>query len=173
MESFVDMLAVGGRSNSLGRAEEVVANVLQDKSRLEELYRCLFNDDAWVRMRAADSLEKVCRAHPDWLLAYVDRFSTEVATSTQPSIQWHLAQMYAEVTLSASQKRFAIGWLKQLLSSPQVDWIVVANSMETLAQFVREGAVPAAELVELLETQQRHRSKSVVKRADRLMAEFA
>lgn len=173
MESFAEMLAAGGKSNSLGRAGEVVEKVLHDNSRLDELYNCLFDDDAWVRMRAADSLEKVCRARPDWLLAYIDRFSTEVATSTQPSIQWHLAQMYAEVTLTASQKRFAISWLKRLLSSSQTDWIVAANSMGTLAQFVREGAVPASELVTLLKTQQQHRSKSVVKRADRLLTEFA
>jgi HEAT repeat protein len=33
---------------------------LHDPERLEELYSCLFNEDAWVRMRAADALENLC-----------------------------------------------------------------------------------------------------------------
>jgi hypothetical protein len=37
-ENFVEMLAVGGKSNSLGRAGEVVKLVLGDRSRLDELY---------------------------------------------------------------------------------------------------------------------------------------
>ncbi|MGA9858669.1 MAG: hypothetical protein WBQ18_12455 [Solirubrobacteraceae bacterium] len=77
------MLAVGGKSNSLGRVTDVIDLVRAEPSRIEELYGCLFEDDAWLRMRAADALEKVCREHPDWLLPFVDRLSTEVAVSTQ------------------------------------------------------------------------------------------
>jgi hypothetical protein len=53
---------------------------------------------------APDALEKVCRQHPDWLEAFIDRFSNDLATSTQPSIQWHLAQIYREVDLTPAQK---------------------------------------------------------------------
>lgn len=162
------MLTVGWKSNSLGRVNEVIEIVLADKRRLEELYQCLFDEDAWVRMRAADAIEKVCRVHPDWLEAYIDRFSQELAASTQPSIQWHLAQIYAEVDLTRGQKRFAIDWLKERLTSPQCDWIVASNSMDTLAQFVRDGSVPVAEFRSLLEVQKEHTSKAVVKRANKL-----
>ena len=93
-EKFADALTLGGKSNSLGRAGEVVDTVLGDKSRLGELYDCLFLEDAWVRMRAADALEKVCRVHPEWIESYIDRFEDELAISDQPSIQWHLAQIY-------------------------------------------------------------------------------
>ncbi len=171
-ESFADILAVGGKSNSLGRAQEVIEIVLHDQPLLEELYECLFNEDAWVRMRAADGIEKVARLHPNWLEPYIDRISKDLAPSTQPSIQWHIAQIYGEVTLTASQKRFAINWLKGLLSSPQVDWIVAANSMDTLAQFVRDGSVPKSQLSALLEIQCQHKSKSVVRRADKLLSEL-
>ncbi len=73
--NFVEMLAVGGKSNSLGRVNEVIEIVLHNEPRLNELYDCLFDKDAWIRMRAADALEKVCREHPDWLMPYIDRFS--------------------------------------------------------------------------------------------------
>jgi hypothetical protein len=171
-ETFAEILVVGGKTNSLGRADEVINYVLKDPSRLNELYKCLFEDNAWVRMRAADSLEKICRIHPEWLEPYIDRFSSELSASTQPSIQWHLAQIYREITLSDTQKRFAIDWLKKLLSSKEVDWIVAANSMDTLAQFTRDGSVPVSEIISLLKIQQRHKSKAVVKRADKFLDEF-
>jgi hypothetical protein len=166
------MLAAGGKSNSLGRADEVIRLLLSDQSRLDELYRCLFDPDAWVRMRAADALEKICRDRPDWLLPYVDRFPGELAVSGQPSIQWHLAQIYRQVALTKAQKAFAIGWLEQLLSNPGVDWIVAANAMDTLVHFVREDAVPSADVVPVLELQQRHKSPAVVKRANKLLREL-
>ncbi len=171
-ESFAEMLAVGGKSNSLGRVNEVIEIVLQDKSRLDELYECLFNEDAWIRMRAADGIEKAARVHPNWLEPYIDRISKDLAPSTQPSIQWHIAQIYGQVTLTAGQKRFAINWLKGLLSSPQTDWIVAANSMDTLAQFVRDGSVSKSDFRKLLQIQCQHKSRSVVRRANKLLSEL-
>ena len=168
-ETFAEILAVGGKSNSLGRAAEVTEAVLQDQTLLEQLYRCLFDEDAWTRMRAADSLEKICRVHPDWLLPYVDRFATDLATSEQASIQWHLAQIYRQVDLTSTQKSFVIDWLKGLLSSTEVDWIVAANAMDTLTQFMQDGSVPKSDLEALLAIQLQHKSKSVVKRANKLL----
>jgi TPR repeat protein len=168
-ENFAEMLSVGGKSNSLGRVNDVISLVQNDRSRLDDLYRCLFFEDAWVRMRAADALEKICREHPDWLLAYLDRFPKDLASSNQPSIQWHLAQIYGEVTLTPEQKAFAIDWLKRLLATVEVDWIVSANAMDTLAQFARDGSVPKSELRKLVKIQQKHKSKSVVRRASKLL----
>lgn len=171
-EKFTEMLAAGGHANSLGRVNEVIDLVLRDKSRLNELYDCLFNKDAWVRMRAADALEKICRQHPDWLLPYVDKIQDELAASTQPSIQWHLAQIYSQVDLTSEQKRLAAHWLKRLLSTKDVDWIVAANAMDTLVQFTRDGSFPVAEIIPLLKVQQTHKSNTVIKRADKLLAEL-
>lgn len=159
------MLAVGGKSNSLGLVDDVIAVVLQDKSRMEELYDCLFVNDAWVRMRAADALEKICRQHPDWLTPYVDRFQAELAESSQPSIQWHIAQMYAQIDLTDPQKQCAMRWLSDLLSTTEVDWIVSANAMDTLAKFTQDGVFSRSMFAALLDIQKRHHSKSVVRRA--------
>lgn len=172
MQPFSEMLAAGGKSNSLGRVSEVIELVLEDKSRLEELYSCLFEEDAWVRMRAADALEKVCRQHPDWLKPYINKFLQELSQSTQPSIQWHLAQIFGEVELTDSQRASVITWLKSLLSTTHVDWIVSANSMETLMKFATEGFISKSEIISLLELQQQHESKSVVRRATKLLEQL-
>jgi hypothetical protein len=172
-EPFGKMLTAGGKKNSLGRVNEVITVVLQDKTRLQELYDCLMHQDAWVRMRAADALEKISRQHPDWLAPYVDRFATDLATSTQASIQWHLAQIYQQVPLNPAQKAHAITWLQQLLSTKEVDWIAASYAMDTLAGFTKDGAFSATSLSALLRIQAQHKSKAVVKRANKLLQELS
>jgi len=172
MQEFIDILSVGGKTNSLGRAEEVMAAVLADKSKLSELYQCIFADDPWVRMRAADSLEKICRAHPDWVESYMDKILQDWASTSQPSIQWHLAQILAEVHLSDGQRERALAWLKGVLSSSEADWIVAINTMKTLVQFCREGAVAKEELTALFELQFQHKSNTVRKKAAQFLQDL-
>jgi hypothetical protein len=172
MEKFVDILRVGGKTNSLGRANEVIDVVLGDKSLLDELYESLFDDDAWVRMRTADCLEKICRVHPDWVEPFMNRMLDDLTASGQPSIQWHLAQIFAEVNLTSSQKKRAIMWLKDVLSADNVDWIVSVNTMKTLVKFHRDGLVRKDELVPLFELQQQHKSNTVQKKAAQFLQDL-
>lgn len=169
-QSFSSMLAEDGKKNSLGRVPEVIQLVLADKHRLEELYATIGDDDAWVRMRAIDAFEKICRDHPDWVEPYIDTIQRDLAASTQPSIQWHIAQIYAEVPLTAHQTTKAISWLQDRLHTPQTDWIVAANSLQTLAYFVRQGDASADSLRAAIAIQQQHTSKAVVRRATKLLA---
>lgn len=171
-ENFVDLLAVGGKSNSLGRANEVIDMVLNDRQRLDELYACLSHNDAWLRMRAADSFEKICRQHPEWIVPYIDKICEGLLDSTQPSIQWHLAQIFRQVELTTEQKARVIDWLKNLLSTKDVDWIVSANAMDTLAQFCEDSSVSKTEVLPLFQMQQNHKSQAVVKRANKLLAKL-
>jgi hypothetical protein len=173
MEKFAEILAVGGKTNSLGRSAEVLEAVLADPGLLADLYGCLFADDAWVRMRAADCLEKVCREHPEWVGPFIDRIFDDLSASAQPSIQWHLAQIFAEVTLTESQKARAIDWLKKTLAASKVDWIVSVNAMKTLLSFYRSGAVSTSEITPLFEQQQQHSSNTVRKKASQFLGELA
>jgi hypothetical protein len=165
MEKFVSILRAGGKTNSLGRASEVLESVLADASLLGQLYDCLFADDAWARMRAADCVEKICRVHPDWIEPYIDRILNDLLGSNQPSIQWHLAQIFAEVRLSDEQRICAIDWMETRISSVDVDWIVSVNTMKTFVQFHRNGFVTKNKIVPLFELQEQHKSKTVRKKA--------
>lgn len=174
IEYFEKMLAVGGKSNSLGRVSDVIHEVLNDRSRLNELYDCMFDSDPWVRMRAADAFEKVCREHPEWIEPYIDRMQNELSDDNQQaSIQWHLAQIYQQVNLTAPQKQRALTWLADMLSSNQADWIVAANAMKTLAYFTNSGDFAKPELIRLLKIQLKHKSNAVVKKANKLLDDLA
>jgi len=170
---FAQLLSVGGKSNSLGRSSEVVETVLNDKYQLDELYSCLFDDNEWVRMRAGDALEKVCRVHPEWLKPYSARLIDRVSAIKQPSVQWHLAQMLGEIDLNPVEAKKASILMKQNLGNKSVDWIVASYSMETLAKFARDKVIEPNEVIPLLLIQQAHHSKAVVKRATRLLGEFS
>lgn len=165
MEAFEDVLAVGGKSNSLGRAAEVIESVQADPSRLDELFDCISADDAWVRMRAVDSFEKLVREKPVRIRPYLGRIFDDLTKSSQPSVQWHLAQLFSEVELTDAQQRAAIEWLESKIKTTDVDWIVAVNVMKTLLYFYQKGAVEANEAKRLFRVQGEHSSKTVRKKA--------
>lgn len=165
MEPFAEVLAAGGHTNSLGRSGEVLGLLRADPARLDELFACIAHDDAWVRMRAVDTFEKLVRGDPALGGPYVGRVLDELTRSDQPSVQWHVAQLLGLVALTAAQRREAVGWLTARVATTEVDWIVAAQSMATLVAFVGAGHVPAGDVVPLLEVQTGHRSASVRRKA--------
>ncbi len=171
MEPFSDMLSAGGKANSLGRTSEVVEIVLRDRTKLDELFMCVAHQDAWVRMRAIDGFEKICRIHPGWIEPYVDKL-LDLTSASQPSILWHLAEIFIKVQLSPLQQNRVIAWLRTMLSSTDIDWIVSANAMKATVYFVNKGAMSRDEVHTLLNIQQRHHSKSVRKKATQLLAQI-
>lgn len=87
MQSFEEVLQVGGKTNSLGRAGEIFEIVSHEPSRLDELFQCISADDAWVRMRAIDTFEKLIKENPQWVQPYLAELIETFTHSTQPSIQ--------------------------------------------------------------------------------------
>lgn len=170
-ELFAEMLAVG-KINSLGRTQEAVDIVLSDASRLPELYKCLFESDEWLRMRAGDALEKVCREKPDWFKNYLPKLFTEMAKIDQPSVQWHLAQMLGEIDLNKDYQQKANELLQRNVETTDVDWIVSANSLITLVQFAKQRKIDARIVKRLLRIQNKHKSGAVRKKATKLLAEL-
>jgi hypothetical protein len=165
MDSYKTVLAVGGKTNSLGRAAEVIESVYSEPSRLKELFDCILAEDPWVRMRAIDSFEKIIKTKPDWAEPYIAILLDTLTLSDQPSIQWHLAQLFTEVKLTSIQRNNALVWLKSKIKTTNVDWIVSVNAMNALLYFQKKGYVETSELEALCEIQAQHPSKSVRKKA--------
>jgi hypothetical protein len=172
MESYESILAVGGKTNSLGRADEVISSVYADPSRLDELFNCISANDAWVRMRAVDAFEKIAREHPEWIQPYLDKIFSDLALSSQPSIQWHLAQIFSEVQLTDEQRENAIAWLKDKIKTIEVDWIVSVNTMKALVYFYGNGLLTTEDLIPLFKLQQQHKSNTVKKKAAQFLQQL-
>lgn len=131
---FVATLS-GGDRRTLKGVDAALDAVRDDPALLPQLFACILSDDEIVRMRAADACEKLCRECPEWFVPYTERLLTDVAAIDQASVQWHLAQMLAEIHLSAAQRRRAVAVLLRQLDRSD-DWIVVNLTLEALAGFV-------------------------------------
>lgn len=162
----------GGDPRSLGKASQVTYRVLKDKSALPALFNCLFIDDETVRMRASDALEKVCRQNPQWFEPYVMRLLEDVPSIRQPSVQWHLAQMLSEISLTSAQTRQATAIMENNLNTMD-DWIVTNLTLESLATFVRRGGIPKHKFLRIANRYLHDPHKSVSSRANKLLSEFS
>jgi hypothetical protein len=159
----------GGDPRSLHGVDQVIAAALEDPSALEALFVCVFCDDAVVRMRAGDALEKIARIRPELLASYTRRLLSDVADVDQPSIQWHLAQILTEIELTPQQRTCAIAILKRNLERCE-DWIVLNLTLDALAHFARDDPELHRDLVPILRSHQADTRKSVAKRATKLLA---
>jgi hypothetical protein len=168
--SFEDMLA-GGNPRTLGKAEETVAIVLANPRRLNELFECIFSTNEIVRMRAADALEKACRQQPSLFEPYVPRLLNEVSKIHQPSVQWHLAQILAEVPLERNERATAVRLLKGNLSQSK-DWIVITCTMQSLVVFAQQDSRLRKWFVDVLRDFKTSEYKSIATRARKLLAQL-
>lgn len=55
----------GGDLRSIGRADEVVLDILNNPQHFHQVFTGVMNDEPLIRMRSADAVEKVLRVHPE------------------------------------------------------------------------------------------------------------
>jgi hypothetical protein len=169
-DDFERMLA-GGHPNSLGRTEDVVDLVLADPLRIEELLDCYGSDDEVVRLRVSSSLKRLSRRNPDLVTSRLDRYLDEVEALDQPSARWTLSQISREMEprLSKAQRARAESLMKQNLTDSR-DWIVLAQTTETLGQWATTDPGLRDWLLPRLEDLTRDPRKSVSGKAQRMLA---
>ncbi|MBC8161891.1 MAG: hypothetical protein H7Z42_11790 [Roseiflexaceae bacterium] len=169
-QPFEQMLT-GGHPNSLGRTVEAVDAVLAQPTRLAELYACYSSADEVVRLRTSNAFKRIAATEPLWLVPYIDRLLTEVASINQASAQWTLAQLCGTLDsfMTAQQHEHAVAILKHNLEHSD-DWIVLNMTMQTLAEWSAADADLQGWLRLRLDKLSRDRRKSVAKRAQTLLA---
>lgn len=129
-------MLTGGHPNSLGRTEEVVALVLADRGRLDELYGCYFSADEVVRLRVSSAMKRVTIAHPEWTMEFMEGLQREVAAIDQASTQWTLALIFdlTRDLMTDRQRSRALEIMEHNLANHD-DWIVLNNSMRVLGSW--------------------------------------
>lgn len=171
-EPFAAMLK-GGHPNSLGRTVEVVELILADQTRLLEFYECYFDADEVVRLRVSNGMKRICHAQPTWLIPYIDRFLQDISQIQQASTQWTLAQLFLELAtyLTPTQKTAATQHMQHNLTT-WTDWIVLAQTMQTLAAWAQKDDELKAWLLPQLQHHAQDSRKAVAKKAQTLWDEF-
>ena len=162
-----------GATNTLGRTEEVTDLVLADPSRAQEVYDLFFQDDEWVRLRAASASKRLWRADEEIIEPFVEGWVAHVSAIDQPSSQWTFAQFCDECDnlLTDDQRARAIETLTSYLTTSN-DWIVLNSSMQPLATWAQTRPKLKKALLPRLEQLAQDDRKSVANRATKSLTKL-
>jgi hypothetical protein len=78
----------GGARRSIGRSNQVVAQVLAHPNLFPHLFDGLASGDEVLRMRAADALEKITTRRPKLLQPFKKKFLAIASSAIQQEVRW-------------------------------------------------------------------------------------
>ena len=158
----------GGDRRSVGRVDEVVADVLADPALFAALFEGMLHDSPLVRMRAADAIEKLTARHPEYLQPCKARLMGEVARVNQQEVRWHVAQLFSRLDLDADERRAVAAILSGYLEDRSK--IVKTFSMQALADIAMQDEALRPPIVRQLEELTRTGSPAMQSRGRKLLA---
>jgi HEAT repeat protein len=138
----------GRDRRSIGRSNEVVADVLRHPSRFASLFAGMLSDDPLIRMRAADAVEKISATHPRYLFPYKKKLMNQVARTGQQEVRWHVAQMIPRLNLNPRERTQAVKILLEYLQDRSS--IVRTFAMQALGDLAGEDGTLQKRIVPLL-----------------------
>jgi hypothetical protein len=166
-ENILDKLENGDR-RSIGRVDEVVADVLADPDLFDTLFRGILASDPLVRMRAADAVEKISADHPERLRPYKRTLIEQVAGIEQQEVRWHVAQMLPRLDWSQEEQAVIVEILLGYLDDESK--IVKTFTMQALADFAARDANLRPRVVGLLRELTATGSPAMKSRGRKLLA---
>ena len=160
----------GGNKRKINN-QPVIEAVLNDHSRVNELFECVIDEDEYVRMRASDALEKVCRSDPSIVQPLKTRILHEMSFIDQPGVQWHYAQIVDKLQLNPQETAMVIRKLQSNFKTYD-DWITRTITMEVLGNFAVYDDALRVYLIPKLEELTKDRRVSVSSRAQKVLKEL-
>jgi len=163
----ISRILCGGDRRSIGKSEEVVAEVLADARLFGALFECMLDDDPLVRMRAADAVEKITAMRPDFLRPYKTRLINRVAKIDQQEVRWHVAQLFSRLELNKADRRAVVLILSEYLGDKSR--IVKTFSMQALADIADQDKQLRPSIVRQLEKLTKEGSPAMQSRGKKLL----
>ena len=157
----------GGDRRSIGRADEVVDDVLKDTGLFKAVISGFFVDDPVIRMRTADVVEKTTRVKPELLRPYKRKLIKLAGGSDQQEVRWHLAQILPRLSLKSADRKTAIDILFSYLDDNSK--IVITFALQALTDFAIEDQELRRRVTHVLEDLTRTGSPAVKARGRKLL----
>jgi HEAT repeat protein len=158
----------GGDRRSIGRSNEVVAEVLADPRKFRVLFEGMLIDDPLIRMRAADAVEKITAKHPEYLLPFKTKLINKIAKIEQQEVRWHAAQMFSRIRLNEKERQAVIEVLEDYLADKSS--IVRTFAMQALADLALQDARLRPAILTRLEELTRTGSPAMKSRGKKLLS---
>ncbi|HAA11341.1 MAG TPA: hypothetical protein DCE41_06405 [Cytophagales bacterium] len=165
----------GGHPNSLGNTVAVVEEVLSTPDPLlADFFHLYYSEDEVVRLRVSNGMKRIAAANKPLLLPYLDRLLTDIAAIDQASTQWTLAQLFKtyEKDLSPEQRTRALEIMQGNVAN-HTDWIVLAQTMDTLGKWAKKDESLKAWLLPHLARHAQDERKSVASKAKKIIASLS
>ncbi len=160
----------GGDRRSIGKSEEVIADVLADSRLFASLFDCMLADDPLVRMRAVDAVEKITILRPDFLRPHKARLLNHVAKIEQKEVRWHVAQLVSRLDLSKPERKKVVVLMNEYLSDRSS--IVRTFAMQALADMACQDAGLRPGIIKQLRTLTGDGSPAMKSRGRKLLTEL-
>src|SRR5277367_1792161 len=157
----------GGDRRSIGRAEEVAAEVARNPRLFPQLIAGLWSEDALVRMRAADAIEKVTRDHSKLLQPYKKELLGLMAEAPEQEVRWHLAAIVPRLWLDSEERKLASSLLRGYLDDRSS--IVRTFALQGLAELAERDLSLRPGVLELLREAVRNGTPAMRARGRKLL----
>ncbi len=158
----------GGDLRSIGRADEVVEDILKNPSLFGDVFEGMLHDDPRIRMRSADVLEKVSSKYPEHLQPFKDRLINEISKIEQQEVRWHLAQMFSYLELNRRERNAVVEILFSYIDNTKSN-IVKVLSMQTLAELAEKEKKLKHKILKKIKEMVKTGSPAVVNRGTKLI----
>src|SRR5271169_2420010 len=139
----------GGDRRSVGRSNEVVADVLAHPVHFRHLFEGIAADDPVVRMRAADAIEKITARRPELLRLYKRKLLAIAGSSEQQEIRWHAALIIPRLELTKKERAVALDILFDYLRDKSS--IVKTFAMQAIWDLAAADAKLKSQIIPLIE----------------------
>ena len=161
----------GDDLRSIGKADEVVQDILNDPSLFQEVFEGMLNKDPVIRMRSADAIEKVSAKRPEYLRPFKSKLINQISKIEQQEVRWHAAQMFSYIETSKIERNKII---KILLSYIETDEskIVKTFSMQALADFAEKDEQIKPRMINLIKGMIKNGSPAIVSRGKKLLKQL-
>jgi len=160
----------GGDRRSIGRSNEVVAEVLTRPELFRRLFAGLSVDDPVVRSRAADAVEKISVIHPEWLHPYRAKLAGELARCEQKEVRWHVAQMLPRLRWNTREQQQVYDILAEYLRDSSS--IVKTFAMQALADLTTQAPDRRPAVLRQLQDLTEHGTSATRARGRKLLADL-
>lgn len=155
---------------SIGRADEVAREVLDDPSLFPLVMEGMAHEEPLIRMRASDVVEKVTAQRPELLGPFKDRILGQISAIQQQEVRWHVAQLLPRLELDDAEKSLAVTILMGYLRDKSR--IVKTFAMQALADLAENDPALKPGVRTLIEELVRTGSPAVQSRGRKLLSRF-
>ena len=167
----IRLMLTGGDRRSIADSNRVRAVVERDPSLVAELARLTADPDWLVVLRALDLLEKLARAHPDWVDRYRKVFIGPLADSDKWEIRLQVVRALPVFRWRPGQLDRVVGILRAGVAFPQA--FVRAWALDGLATLSQRNAALRPMVLRSLRSFERSTSRALQARARNIRARLA